>query len=181
MDLFYIVLGTVFWPNKQTCHPVRKVPDRNAKPCKGNNNQHMLSCSAKVFKNFNSHNVHNCPTSCHVTVTILQMTNLVSTEVGVSQWLWRPPLDLRILTLGGKLDKDTSEAHCNPHIPLFLHGCLLLIFALVFLEEEQDTRYLTGIFLPCDSNYSFPSMECKRCPNPLVYGCKGGEDKIISH
>lgn len=87
LDLLYIVLGTVFWPNKQTCHPVRKVPDRNAKPCKGNNNQHMLSCSAKVFKNFNSHNAHNCPTSCHVTVTILQMTNLVSTEVGVSQWL----------------------------------------------------------------------------------------------
>lgn len=67
-----------FWLSKQICHPIRKVLERNVKPCKGNNNEHMQSCCAKIFKTINSHNARNDPTNCHVSVTILQMRKHVS-------------------------------------------------------------------------------------------------------
>lgn len=82
VDLFCIVPGTGFWLNKQICHPIRKVLERNVKPCKGGNNQDMTSYCAKFFKSMNSRNAHNYLTSCHVTVTMLQRRELVSTEVG---------------------------------------------------------------------------------------------------
>lgn len=78
LDLFCIVPGTVFWLSKQICHPIRKVLERNVKPCKGNNNEHMQSCCAKIFKTINSHNARNDPMNCHVSVTILQMRKHVS-------------------------------------------------------------------------------------------------------
>lgn len=134
-----------FWLSKQICHPIRKVLERNVRPCKGNNNQHMPSYCTKILESMNAHHAHNYPQ----VVTVLQNEETcVYKYRGFPVDVKTPPLDLRILTLGRKLDKSTSEAHCNSQIPLFYTAVFLLVFLHCSIWRKKRTL---GISQSCSS------------------------------
>lgn len=134
----------------------------------------MISYCVKFFKSMNLRNVYNYFISCYVIVIMLQRREFVFIEVGGFLGVVKIFYQIyEFLFWVGNWIRVFSKLVVIFRFYFFIWQFFCQFFCIVYLEKEQDIGYFLGIFQFCDFNWLFFLIECKRCLNFFVYGCKG--------